>query len=114
MSLVHIPPRLPIVIDGEALAAIAERHQVQELALFGSVLRDDFTPASDVDVLVTFRPGVLITLFTLGGVVTELQMLLGRRVDLVLEDAIKPFLREEILSSKEVIYVYSSQTLGDC
>ena len=56
MAHVHVPAYLPIAIDATALAAIAERHQVQELALFGSVLRDDFTAESDIDVLITFQP----------------------------------------------------------
>lgn len=57
MAQLHIPPTLPIAIDAAGLVALAERYQVQECALFGSVLRDDFAPASDVDILVTFAPG---------------------------------------------------------
>ena len=105
MAQVHIPESLAIAFDRDALVDIGRRYRVQELAVFGSVLRPDFGPRSDVDVLVTFLPGTPITLLWLGGLSVELEALFGRRIDLVHQPALRPFLRTEILSTKEAIYV---------
>src|SRR5262245_41100025 len=72
-----------LALDRERLAAFCRRWGVAELALFGSVLRDDFRPDSDVDVLVAFAPGARRGLFDLVEMEDELTELLGRRVDLV-------------------------------
>lgn len=95
-----------IEIPNETITAFCRRHQIRKLALFGSVLRDDFGPDSDIDVLVEFEPGADqgLTLLDLAGMEIELSCLLGRRVDFVLRDELKPFLRDNILSSAEVIY----------
>lgn len=74
------------------------------MALFGSVLRDDFRPDSDVDILVTFEPGARITLMTLGRMQRELSALFQRPVDLIPQDGLKPALRDEVLSSARVVY----------
>ncbi len=105
MAQVHVPASLAITFDRDALADIARRYRVHELAVFGSVLRPDFGPLSDIDVLVTFLPGTPITLLWFGGLSTELEGLFGRRVDLVHQPALRSFLRTEILSTKEAIYV---------
>lgn len=95
-----------IEIPDETITAFCHRHQVRKLALFGSVLRGDFGPESDIDVLVEFEPGADqgLTLLDLAGMEIELSSLLGRRVDFVLRDELKPFLKDNILSSAEVIY----------
>lgn len=103
--MVYVPASLAIPFDQDALADIAKRYRVQELAVFGSVLRPDFGPRSDVDVLVTFLPGTPITLLWLGGLSVDLEGLFGRRIDLAHQPALRSFLRTEILSTKEVIYV---------
>jgi len=72
---------------------------VQRLALFGSVLRDDFNPESDVDVLVSFDPNAKISFMTLGKMKRELSMLFQRPVDLVPQEGLKPAIREEVLLS---------------
>jgi len=78
---------------------------VRELALFGSVLRDDFGPDSDVDILVTFEPGAPWSLWDLEDMKQELRALFGRNVDLVEKPAIRnPFRRHEILSTSQVVY----------
>jgi predicted nucleotidyltransferase len=88
------------------IAAFCRRHKIRELALFGSVLRQDFTTHSDVDVLVDFEPGVdeTLTLLDLAGMQQELSALLQCEVDLVLRDGLKPLIKAEILSNLEVIY----------
>ncbi|MDZ7699392.1 MAG: nucleotidyltransferase family protein [Deltaproteobacteria bacterium] len=84
------------------------RWQIKELSLFGSVLRDDFLPDSDVDVLVRFDPEARRTLFDLVRMQDELQQILGRNVDLVSRRGIemsRNYLRKRaILNSAEVVY----------
>ncbi len=110
MAHVHVPAYLPIAIDATALAAIAERHQVQELALFGSVLRDDFTAESDIDVLITFQPDrPFLRLFELFDMQFALEDLFHRPVDLVPADALHPLIAQDVLNRKVVIYVATSR-----
>jgi hypothetical protein len=92
-------------IQPERLADFCRRWKVTELALFGSVLREDFHPESDVDVLVTFADGAGWSLFDLVRMQDELQEVIGREVDLVERDALRnPFRRHSILGSMEVVY----------
>ncbi len=79
------------------------RNHIRRLALFGSVLRDDFTPGSDVDVLVEFEPGNTpgFAFFTME---ESLSQLLGRKVDLNTPGFLSPYFREEILEHLEVLY----------
>ncbi len=95
-------------IDHERLARICDRWQVKELAVFGSALRADFGPDSDVDVLVSFQEGATPSLFDLASLGEELELLLGRRVDLVtrpgVEHSRNPYRRQEILSTAEILY----------
>jgi uncharacterized protein len=72
-----------IAASSDQLAEFCRRWQIRELALFGSVLREDFRPESDVDVLVTFAPGASWGLFDHVRMEDELSHLFGRRVDLV-------------------------------
>lgn len=74
---------------------LAERYHAGNVRVFGSVARGDNSATSDVDFLVTTRPGC--SLFDLGGLLEDLQELLGCRVDLVTEDGLKPRLRERVL-----------------
>ena len=95
-------PHIPI--DRERLAAFCRRRHIRKLSLFGSILRDDFRPNSDVDVLVEFDPGCTPGLGILD-VEEELgQLLGGRRVDLVSEKYLNPRLRRRVLASAEVQY----------
>ncbi len=98
------PPRLPIAVPRERLADFCRRNHIRWLALFGSVLRDDFKPDSDVDVLVEFEPGAPVTLFTLSRLQRELTGILGRPVDFVLKDGLKRRIRDSVLASAQVIY----------
>ena len=99
------PPKARIPLPLASLEALCRKWRVQELALFGSVLRDDFSPESDVDVLVTFDPGATWSAWDLIGMQEELETLLGRKVDLVEKEAVRnPFRRREILKSHQVVY----------
>ena len=99
---------MPIAIDKEQVAAFCQKHHIIKLALFGSVLRDDFRADSDVDVLVTFADGANWSLFDHLAMEEELSRLLGRKVDLVSRRAIersKNWVRKEaILAGAESIY----------
>lgn len=97
-----------IEIPRKKLSDFCRRWQVVELALFGSVLRDDFSPDSDVDVLVRFDPEARHSLFDMVRMGDELSSILGREVDLVsrrgVETSRNPLRRQAILESAEVIY----------
>ena len=86
------------------IADFCRRHHIRELALFGSVLRDDFGPESDIDILVEFEPTAEIDLFEYSGMRLELMELLGRPVDLVTPSGLKPLIKDSILESRSVIY----------
>ena len=96
-----------IAIPTEQVAEFCQRNQILRLALFGSVLRDDFTPESDVDILVEFEPDARIGLAFIT-VQDELSGILGSQVDLHTFRGIESnrnwLLREEILGSAEAVY----------
>jgi predicted nucleotidyltransferase len=95
-------------VSSEAIQQFCERWRIRELALFGSVLRDDFRADSDLDVLVTFASDVTYSLFQLATIADELEELLHRPIDLVdrqaLEQSYNHIRKREILSHSEVIY----------
>lgn len=93
-----------IAIPEAEVEALCRRYRVQRLSLFGSVLREDFGPHSDVDILVEFEPNAVVGFLTLSRLARELSNLLGRPVDLVLRSGLKPAIREEILREERVIY----------
>jgi len=96
--------RSQVPIDREKLASFCRRHHIRKLAFFGSVLRDDFRPNSDIDVLVDFEPGRTPG-FAIVDIEEELSQLLGgRKVDLVSEKYLNPRLRGPVLASAEVQY----------
>ncbi len=86
----------------EALAAFCRKHRVSRLALFGSVLRDDFRPDSDVDVLVEFQPGARAGFLKLAEMELELGAMLGRKVDLRTPGELSRYFRDEVLANAEV------------
>ena len=88
----------------ERIASFCQRHGIQRLSLFGSVLRDDFRPDSDVDVLIEFHPGQTPSLLDLGGMQVELSELLGRSVDLKTPGFLSRYFRDAVLRSAEVQY----------
>jgi len=94
----------PLHLPRDALACFCRRYQVRELALFGSMLRQDYHPDSDVDLLVSFHPVARVTFLTLARMQRELEGLLGRQVDLVPKDGLKPIIRAHILATARVLY----------
>ncbi len=96
--------QLPLTIPTAEIAAFCRRHHICQLALFGSVLRNDFGPNSDVDVLVEFEPGVAIDLLAFARVQRELSELFQRPIDLVTRDGLKPLIKQTVLADAEVIY----------
>lgn len=97
--------RVRIALPRERIEEFCRRNHIRRLALFGSVLRDDFRPESDVDVLVEFEPDHRYTYFTLARVEDDLSALLGRRVDMHVPKMLHPFLRDRVLSQAEEVYV---------
>jgi hypothetical protein len=79
----------------ESILRLAERYRAGDVRVFGSVARGDNSESSDVDLLIKTHPGC--SLFDLGGLIEDLQDLLGSRVDLVTEDGLKPRLRDRVL-----------------
>ena len=94
-----------IEIPAEALAALCRRHHIRRLALFGSILRDDFGPESDIDVLVVFEPGQVPSLLGLAGIELELTELFGRKADLRTPEDLSRYFRDEVLRESEPLYV---------
>lgn len=94
----------PLHVPIEEIESVCRRYQVRELALFGSMLRPDQLPESDVDLLVSFQPGARVTFTTLARMQRELEALLGRKVDLVPKDGLKPVIRDHVLSTARVLY----------
>ena len=93
-----------IQLDKQKIADFCKRHHIRRLALFGSVLRDDFRPDSDVDVLVEFQPGRVPGLIRLAGMEIELSAVVGRKVDLRTPAEISRYFRERVLGAAEVQY----------
>lgn len=94
-----------IKIDHGRVVEFCKRWKVKEFALFGSVLRDDFRPDSDVDVLLGFSESAKWDLFDLATMYDELQLMFGRKIDLVEEGTIRnPFRRQSIMSTREILY----------
>ena len=96
-----------IELPMDRIAEFCRRNRIRRLALYGSVLRDDFTPESDVDVLVEFEPGARVGL-AFFGMEDELSNILGRRVDMSTFEGVEGsrnwLLRAEILDTAEVVY----------
>ena len=90
-------------VSQEEIAAFCRRNRIRRLAFFGSVLRDDFRPDSDVDVLVEFEPGARVGL-RFFRMEQELSAILGRKVDLNTPGFLSRHFRDEILSEAEVLY----------
>jgi hypothetical protein len=97
-------PKPKLKIPQKSLEAFCQSYQIQRMALFGSVLREDFNPNSDVDILVTFAPDAQIGFMALGKMKRELSALFQRPVDLVPQEGLKPIIRDEVLSSTLEIY----------
>jgi len=80
------------------------QNHIRRLSVFGSALREDFSPESDIDILVEFEPEHIPGLFGMARMERELSLLLGRKVDLCTPDDLSRYFREEVLSKTEVQY----------
>lgn len=114
MTTRQLNPKLQsrLGLTQEQLAEFCQRWKVVELAPFGSVLRDDFRPDSDIDIMVEFHPTACPTFSTLDRMEAELKIMLDREIDLITRQGIassRNYLRRhEILSSAQVIYATGS------
>ena len=94
-----------IEIPKEKIEDFCRRWKIKEMAIFGSALRDDFGPESDIDLLVTFSEEARWTLFDWAEMIEELKKITGRDIDLVDRESIRnPFRRRSILARMEAIY----------
>lgn len=99
------PPQARIPLPLEAISAFCRRWRIEELSLFGSAVRADFSPESDVDVLVTFSPEAKVNLFDFVEMQEELERIFQRKVDLVSKGGLRnPFRRHEILNTRQIVY----------
>ena len=86
------------------IAKICARYKVAELSVFGSTARGDAGQDSDIDLLVTFQAGAAIGLIAFNRLRRELEEGLGRKVDLVPKDGLKPIIRDEVLAQAQLLY----------
>jgi predicted nucleotidyltransferase len=100
--------RVRINVPQDRIQAFCRRHHIRKLAFFGSVLREDFRPESDVDVLVEFESGSKVGFFELYDMEGELSQILdGRKVDLNTSGSLSKYFREQALAEAQVEYVAS-------
>lgn len=98
--------RLPIKVDNEELSRFCRRHHIRRLALFGSILREDFRPDSDVDLLVEFEPGHVPGLIRLAGLELDLSKILGgREVEINTPLCLSQHFRAQVLEEAEALYI---------
>jgi predicted nucleotidyltransferase len=93
-----------IKIPQKKIAEYCQKNQIKRMAFFGSVLREDFSPESDLDILVVFEPTAKVSFITLGKMKRELSKIFNRPIDLVPQDGLKPAIRESVLSSAMEVY----------
>ena len=97
--------QIRITLPQKKIDRFCIKWKISEMALFGSVLSDEFRSDSDIDVLVSFRDDAEWGLFDFVDMIDELKTIFGRKVDLVEKDSLRnPFRRQTILSANEVIY----------
>ena len=94
-----------ITIPGDRLASFCEERGIRRLAVYGSALRDDFGPESDIDVLVEFEPNRIPGLVALAGMELDLRMIFpDRNVDMRTAEDLSKYFRQEVLNTAEVLY----------
>ena len=101
-----------ISVSKTALAAFCQERGIRRLAVFGSALRDDFGPDSDIDLLVEFEPERIPGLLGIAGMEIELsELFAGRKVDLRTAEDLSPYFRQHVLDTAEVQYAHNSFSL---
>jgi uncharacterized protein len=96
--------RPQIEIPTQRLAEFCRRNQIRRLALFGSIIHDDFRPESDIDVLVEFEPGARVGMLKLADLEIELTSIFGRKVDLNTPGFLSRHFRDKVLAEAQVQY----------
>lgn len=96
--------RQNIQVPDKKIKAFCQRHHIQKLAFFGSILGNQFKPGSDIDVLVEFDPEHIPGLVSFIGMEMELAEILGRKVDLNTPQSLSPYLRDRVLAEANVQY----------
>lgn len=92
-------------LSPQGLAELCRRHGIRRLAVFGSALREDFRPDSDLDLLVEFEAGARPTYFTLSRIEDDLTRWAGRQADVHMPRSLHPYLRDKVLTQAEELYV---------
>jgi predicted nucleotidyltransferase len=95
---------LPVAIPQADIVSFCKRHHIRKLALFGSIMRDDFRPDSDIDMLIEFEPNRAVSLFELGGMQQEISELLGREVDLKTSGFLSRYFRQQVVNTAYTVY----------
>ena len=93
-----------VQVDETTLSELCGRYFVRELSLFGSAARGEMRPDSDIDILVEFLPDASIDLVDYAGLMLDLSHLLGRKVDLVSKNGLKPLIRSSVLAEARLLY----------
>ena len=93
-----------VQVDETTLSDLCGRYCVRELSLFGSAARGEMRPDSDIDILVEFLPDSSIDLVDYAGLMLDLSQLLGRKVDLVSKNGLKPLIRASVLAEARLLY----------
>ncbi|MBM4348392.1 MAG: nucleotidyltransferase family protein [Deltaproteobacteria bacterium] len=97
--------RAQIKVPKEKIEEFCKKHHIRKLSFFGSFLREDFRPGSDLDILVEFEPGQIVGFLKLAGMEMELSEILNHKVDLRTPAELSRYFRHEVLDSAEVQYV---------
>jgi hypothetical protein len=103
-SMNHILQLGNVKVDGSSLAELCRRYGVRELSLFGSAVRGEMRPESDIDIMVEFEPGTRVGIVKFESLAAELESMAGRRVDLVTKNGLKPWIRPSVLRDARVVY----------
>jgi predicted nucleotidyltransferase len=93
-----------VEVERKQIGVFCRKHFIRRLAVFGSALRRDFGPESDVDILVEFESSARVGFLALARASRELSEIIGRRVDLVPQGGLKPLIRDEVLAEAEVLF----------
>lgn len=93
-----------VIIPIPRLREFCQRHPILKLSLFGSVLRDDFGPESDVDILVEFEPDAHVNFYDMVTMEMELTEMIGRKVDFRTPQELSRYFRQKVLDTAEVLY----------
>lgn len=96
--------KVHIKVPEAGIEEFCKKNHIRRLLFFGSVLREDFNPDSDVDALVEFEPGQVVGFLRLAGMERELSKILKRKVDLRTPEELSRYFRQEVLDSAEVQY----------